>query len=483
LLPVLFMPVAVDGFIMPRAALSLVGGAAVFGAGLIWGRRSLGRLGPPVVAVAVAAILAGALSVAPNLSLVGAYGRYESLPMRLAYLGLLSGAAWLGERRRVVNAFLAGCGVASLEAIAQALMGALPRPDGNLGQPNLLAGLLAMALPLALGRALGEKDEEEPSASIPANWRWLALAALLAAGLAASTSRSGWLAALAGLGVLGILLASRRLRVPALVGAALLLGLAALLLSFSPLRQLNHDTGAARIGVWQDSVRMVAARPIFGWGEDTMGVVYGRYQSRDWEPGDSFDRVHLLPLDLAAAQGLIGLAAGAWLFITWWVGVSRRRRLAAFAGAAAAYLAWALLNFDWAPVTAAFWLLAGSAWPGGEREPGRGRWRLAVAGAALGLALALAGMALVADLAYYRGQPAAAAAVDPLQPKYRAAAGGLENLQAAAGLNDPQPETEVALGDAEAAAGHPDRARAAYKRALELYPYYGEARKRLGLKG
>ena len=128
--------------------------------------------------------------------------------------------------------------------------------------------------------------------------------------------------------------------------------------------------------------------------------------------------------------------------------------------------------------------MAGSAWPGGrEREPRRGRWRLAVAGAALGLALALAGTALVADLAYYRGQPAAAAAVDPLQPKYRAAAGGLENLRAAAALNDPQPETEVALGDAEAAAGHPDRALAAYKRALEIYPYYGEARKRLGLKG
>ena len=138
LLPVFFIPVAVDGFILPRAFLALVGGAAVFGAGLLWGRRSLGRLGPPAAAVTLAAVLAGALSIAPNLSLVGAYGRCESLPMRLAYVGLLCGAAWLGERQRVVNAFLAGCGLASLETVAQALMGALPRPDGNLGQPNLL---------------------------------------------------------------------------------------------------------------------------------------------------------------------------------------------------------------------------------------------------------------------------------------------------------------------------------------------------------
>src|SRR5207302_2187146 len=133
---------------------------------------------------------------------------------------------WLGERRHVVSAFLAGCGLASVEAIAQALMGALPRPDGNLGQPNLLSGLLAMALPLAIGRALGRTDEEELSAWVPADWRWLALASLLAAGLAASTSRSGWLAALAGLSVLGIRLASPRLRLRALVGAALLLGVA-----------------------------------------------------------------------------------------------------------------------------------------------------------------------------------------------------------------------------------------------------------------
>ena len=104
-----------------------------------------------------------------------------------------------------------------------------------------------------------------------------------------------------------------------------------------------------------------------------------------------------------------------------------------------------------------------------------------LAGAGLGAALALAGTALVADLSYYRGQPGAAAAMDPLQPRYRAAAGGLDNLRAAVALNDPQPETAVALGDAEAKAGHLDRARAAYEHALQIYPYYTDARRRLGL--
>jgi hypothetical protein len=484
LLPVLFIPVAVDGFILPRAALALVGGAAVFGAGLLWGRRSIGRLALPAAVVALAAVLAATLSIAPNLSLVGAYGRYESLPTRLAYLGLFCGACWLGERQRVVSAFLAGCGLASVETIGQALLGALPRPDGNLGQPNLLAGLLAMAVPLALSRAVRQWDEEWAHTASGANWRWLALAALLAGGLAASSSRSGWLAVLAGVAVLGIRLAPRGLRLPVVLGGAVVLVAATLLLLLSPLRQLNHDTGAARLGVWGDSVRVIAARPAFGWGEDTMGLVYGRFQSGDWEPGDSFDRAHSLPLDLAAAQGLLGLAACGWFFTTWWTVIVRRRHLAGFAGAAAAYLTWALFNFDWVPATAAFWLLAGSAWPGGaERTPKAAVWRGAVAGAALLAALALAASAMVADLQYYGGRASQAAAVDPLQPRYPAAAGGLETLRTAARLNDPQPETYVKLGDAEAANGHPEQARAAYRRALELYPYYPDARRRLGLKG
>jgi hypothetical protein len=482
LLPVLFIPFAVDGFIVPRAALALVGGAALAGAGLLFGRRSLGRLGPPAVAVAAAALVSGLLSVAPSLSLVGAYGRYESLPMRLAYLALFCGAAWLGRSRRIVEGYLAGCGLASIEAVAQALMGALPRPDGNLGQPNLLGGLLAMAIPLALARAFGPQDDDNPGESTPADWRWLGLVAVLAAGLAACASRSGWLAAVAGVGVLGARLAPRRLRVHALGAAVFLVGAAELLLLFSPLRQLNQDTGSARLGVWQDSLRVVAARPVFGWGEDTMGLVFGRFQTADWEPGDNFDRAHSLPLDLAAAQGAVGLAANVWLFATWWVAVLRRRHLAAFAGAAAAYLAWAAFNFDWAPVTAPFWLLAGADWPGGEaRRRALGGWRiLAVAAAVVG-ALALGLSAVAADVEYYLGRPAAAAVLDPLQPRYRAAAGGLDGLRAAAALNDPHPDTWVALGDAEAAAGHSDRARAAYQRALELYPFYREARRRLGI--
>ena len=56
---------------------------------------------------------------------------------------------------------------------------------------------------------------------------------------------------------------------------------------------------------------MVLARPLTGWGEDSTGLVFGQFLTGDWSPGITFDRVHSGPLDIAATQGLVGLAATA----------------------------------------------------------------------------------------------------------------------------------------------------------------------------
>jgi O-antigen ligase len=476
LVPIVFIPISVDAYVLPRAAVTLAGGALLAGAGLVRGRWSLGPLRRPALAVGLTAVAATALSIAPADSLAGTYSRYESLPMRLAYLALFCGAAWLGERQRVTEGFLAGCGLAAAEAVYQALARVPFRPDGNLGQANLLGVLLAMAVPLALDRAR--------TAAPAARRGWLALLALLVAGLAVTTSRGAWVAALAGAGVLVAFLVPRRRLVPVLVAGGGLALVAVALLLVSPLRHLNQDTGVARLGVWRDSLSVVADRPLLGWGPDTMGLVLGRHQSADWEPGHNFDRAHSMPLDLAATQGLLGLAACAWLFALWWAGVWRRRGdplLAGLAGAAAAYLAWALVNFDWAPATAELWLLAGAAAPtvAGVRRREAEQWRWLAAGAALAAGLALAMLPVVADMELYAGHPDRAVALDPLQAHYHAALGTPAGLRQAAALGDPDPNTYVALGDAEARAGHAETARAAYREALARYPYDVAARQRL----
>ena len=475
----MFIPISVDAYVLPRASLTLAGGGLLLAAGLIAGRRALGPLRLAVLAAAVAAVAAGLLSVAPSLSLAGAYSRYESLPVRLAYLALFCGAAWVGERRHTVTAFLAGCGVASVEALLQAATHALPRADGNLGNANLLGALLAMAVPLAADRARTAPPGIRRS--------WLALCALLGAGLVASTSRSGWLGALAGLLVVTACVVSGRRLWGVVAGGAVALAVAFALIASTPLRALNDDKGEARLGIWHDAVAVIAERPVLGWGEDTLGLVFGRHQSGDWAPGHNLDRAHSMPLDLAAAQGLAGLAACTWLLAVWWLGVWRRRAqagMAGLAGAAAAYLAWSLVNFDWAPATAAFWLLAGAAWPGDGavvwRPRPESRTLLVAVGAAL-LGLALAVPAQVADVLYYAGRTDVAVAIDPLQPAYHAALGTRAGLRRAAELGDPGPGTYVALGDAEERAGNPVAARAAYRRALELYPFDRDARQRLGV--
>jgi len=489
--PTLFIPISVDAYILPRAGLALAGGGLVAGLGLLAGTRRLGSLRLPLVAVALAAIASAFTSILPSLSLVGGYGRYESAPMRLAYVGLLAGAARLGERERTTGAFLAGCAIVAVEAVYEAATHALPRPDGNLGQPNLLGALLAMAIPLGLDLVR--------TAARPARRAWLALLALLAAGLLVSVSRSGWLGALAGTCVFAVFLVPRRRLLVALGGGGALLAVAVAVVLLTPVRDLNQDTGVARVGVWRDSLAAVAARPVLGWGEDTLGMVFGRYQTADWEPGHNFDRAHSMPLDLAASQGAVGLLASTWLLVCWWLGMWRHRErpgAAGMAGMAAAYLAWSLLNFDWAPVTALFWLLLGAGWgdvvagadpapvaraPATRRRPPprRAAWRVAAAAALALVGLGLAVPPQVADLQLYAGRPAAAAAWDPLQPHYWAAIGDPAGLRRAAALGDTDPTTYVALGDAETRAGDRSAALAAYRQALERYPYDAEARQRL----
>jgi hypothetical protein len=259
------------------------------------------------------------------------------------------------------------------------------------------------------------------------------------------------------------------------VAFALALGLA------SPLRFLNQDTGSGRVGVWRDTVSLVAAHPLVGWGEDTFGVVYGRFQKGDWSPGQSFDRAHSMPLDLAASQGLAGLAACTWFFAVLWRGLWRRPELGALGGALAAYFAWSLLNFDWAPATGPFWLLAGAAWsavpqdPRWDSPPARSWWKPAIAITASVAALGLTVPPQLADALYYAGHPQQAAAFDPLQPRYQAALGTIAGYQRAIALKDPDPTVYVRLGDALLQTGHRREARAAYEQALVVYPYQRDA--------
>jgi len=519
-LPTVFIPTttafpsAVDSFILPRATIAIAGACVGTGLALLApGRPGLGKLRWPLLAAALAAVLAFLFSVSWPLGWTGSYTRYESLPIRLSYLGLAASAVWLLRSRQardwVVPAFVFGTAIASLEAVMQWAGNAPFRPDGNLGNANLLAALIAMAVPLAVARGLR-------TSQFVVAW-WLA-AVVLVLGLLVSTSRSGDLGALAGCLALAVFLARRRFAsMPRLVaGVAVLagatVGLAVTAITVSPLSRLNDDPPSLRLHLWLDGLRMLLARPLTGWGEDTTGLVFGQFLSHDYASLVTFDRIHSGPLDVAATQGLFGLAALAWVLVTLLLGAWKARFPGDLAGLGAAmvgYSVWVIFNFDWVPATGAFWLIAGTLWSGllvaqaGSTPavetwsvPDHADWRRSAAAAGLAVAaVVLAAMPMLADIWYYEGRADLSVKVDPLQARYHwslgdallakgSTAGGAAELRLAADFGETEPGLYVDLGDVEVKLGRIAQARADYGRALRIDPYYTPASDRLAaLKG
>ena len=511
-LPTVFFTGTIDSFILPRASIVIAG--ACLGTGialLVPDEPRLGALRWPLLAATGAAVLAFLFSVSWPLSLAGSYTRYESLPMRLSYVGLLVSTAWLLRTQRqrdwVVAAFVFGTAVACLEAIQQGGLGTRPapfRPDGNLGNANLLAGMVAMGVPLALDRALR------------AGWfsaAWAAAAVVMVVGgLVMTSSRSGGLGVLAGCLTFAAF-AIRRRQVATVVGVAGagVMAVAVAFLAFGPLRALNDDPSTLRTHLWQDGLRMLAGRPFTGWGEDTTGLVFGHFLSRDYATMVTFDRVHSGPLDTGAMVGLVGLASIAWvlvmLFLTGW-----RHRLegnvAALAGALAGYSVWVFFNFDWAPVTGVFWLLAGTllsapphSWGGGgEAAGGAARrekpqfWQPALAVMLVVAAIVFAVLPLLADVWYLHSRLDLSVRVDPYQAQYHWALGdylvgkgdlpgGVSELRRAADLGETEPGLYLDLGNRELQLKNLAQARRDYQRALEIDPYFSPAAERLAALG
>ncbi|HKC18194.1 MAG TPA: O-antigen ligase family protein [Candidatus Dormibacteraeota bacterium] len=485
-LPVVFIPAAGDSYVLPRTAIVIAG--AFLGLGLVFltsRTDSLGALDWPMLAAGAAVLLALAFSISWPLSVAGSYARYESAPVRWSYLLLLAATALLARERRhrewLVAGFVFGTCVACLWGVQQWATHVSFRPDGNLGNANLLAALVAMAFPLAIQRTL-RRDAFL--------FAWAAAVVVLVAGWWVTTSRSGAFGMLAGGLTLVVFSTRGRLVIAAAVASLSVVGVGMAALLASPLRVLNNDPPELRIHLWADGLRMVAARPLTGWGEDTTGLAFGHFLSQDYASLVTFDRIHSGPLDIAATQGLIGLVALGWVLLALARAAWRRRfesDVAALAAALAGYTVWVIFNFDWAPVTGVFWILTGTLWASVEPPADTSRRPGALSKlAAIGLVVAavvIGVLPVLADVWYLRGRSDLAVRVDPLQAQYHWAIGTLPELQRAADLGETTPDMYVQLGDAYLHAGNRAAARSAYLRALEIDPYFSPASQRLAALG
>jgi tetratricopeptide (TPR) repeat protein len=118
-----------------------------------------------------------------------------------------------------------------------------------------------------------------------------------------------------------------------------------------------------RPAIWRDSLRLIASRPIFGYGPDNVGLVYPRFEATNLGRAQ-IDKTHAESLQVAATQGLVGLAA--YLLVlaafvrAFWKGRKREGAVAIFAGWVA-YEVTLQLNFSALAASLPFWIFAAAA--------------------------------------------------------------------------------------------------------------------------
>lgn len=362
----------------------------------------------------------------------------------------------------------------------------LPSIPYRLPAPNFLAVMFNILLLTASARL--------PAAGSRLKQALLGLYALSALGLLYLTSsRGGWIGAIAGLAVLALLApapeqrqalfarlrASRALQAAALLGGALALAAFGWLLYRQSAQPTHGALLSSRQYLWAPAWQAFRSSPLLGSGPHTYAGFFLRQNSVP--PGELFVYAHNIYLDVLGGSGLLGLAAFGGLVFALVRGLLRRFKLAqgnrrppalAALAALAAFGVHGLFDSVHHTMPTALWTLAivlaaalgeGSA----ARRPSRAAdWSVKALGVALA---ALTWLNVWATLPLYGGVQAAnagdwGAAVAQLEPAAR---------------RDPRmaiTQQQLGLGYAVLAeqgqAGALERAVAAFERSTRLDPYW-----------
>ena len=180
------------------------------------------------------------------------------------------------------------------------------RPLGSMGHYMTYSGLLMLVIGLAGARLLfGATDRV---------WAGLVLPTLLVA-LALTLTRSAWVGACAGIGLL-LVLRDRRLLAAAPVVAAIFFALAPQTVidrAYSTF-DLQDPTNRDRFAMARAGVRMIRDHPLTGVGPDMVQQVYADYRDAGGV-NEVNPHLHNVPLQIAAERGLPALAVWLWFIV------------------------------------------------------------------------------------------------------------------------------------------------------------------------
>lgn len=346
-------------------------------ASVLTGRLSLVRLRVrwAIVAFAAAQVIATLLSISFRMSLFGTYGRYMGLVPILLFLSIAYAiVCYCAATPRLVRHLFVAIGVTAVAGSLVAILEPLGldlgfRSTSNFtgtsvglqGNSDFSAGALAISAPALLYLRVSSEQ------------RWMRIGATLAIPLVLLSlyllnSRGAIIALLVGLAVTGLLsreLLPRWISWPA-TGAVCLVLLSLVALGatragpladrFQHIPLLRSETFVQRIDIWRGVGGVIAERPVFGAGPDTLDLTLPPHQPAELTlRPQPVDAAHDVFLQYGAGSGLIGMATYIAL-VGWTIAQAVRRRhrytgsrlvlVAASVGTMAAYLGQATFSID-----------------------------------------------------------------------------------------------------------------------------------------
>lgn len=241
----------------------------------------------------------------------------------IAWLESVLGLLQFYARRR-------GSGVAGLAGLSNVV-------TGTYANRNHFAGLLEMAFPLAVLCAVASWRKRRPAATQAGSLKpalaaigLLSVAACLLVGISLSLSRMAFIATLAAATLTALILLAphqghpapirrwRWLASPALL-VLLLVSLPSreLLNRFAQVSRLNEIPSDARLGIWRDTMPLIAAYKWAGCGLGAYEQCFYRFNTRS--PMETINFAHNDYLQIIAELGFAGaaLAAALALWIAW----------------------------------------------------------------------------------------------------------------------------------------------------------------------
>jgi len=254
----------------------------------------------------VATLVASVFSVDPRVSLV------DSKQLVLLVIVPLTYRLFRGRRALLatdviitVGALSAAWGIVQYLILSYDNLGR--RPQGTLGLYMTYSGLLMLVACAAVARVMFAKHHRA--------WAALVLPALLLA-LAFTFTRSAWVGASVGIGILFLLRDFRLIGLlPIVFGGFLVLAPPTLTARLYSTFSLTDPSNADRVAMMKSGWRIIKDDPLTGVGPDMIIQVYPHYREKG-AVNQRNPHLHNVPLQIAAERGIPALLVWLWFIVT-----------------------------------------------------------------------------------------------------------------------------------------------------------------------